>query len=110
MPNCIDQTMPAKKTATKTSLTSLAHFDKLTASIRVTLYLYKNPKSGMSAIIKNADVDQGSAYAVKDWLEENDLLVIGKKESLPYSPVLSLNEKGKKLAEHLAEIEKILGP
>ena len=103
--------MPAKKSAKATKpLTPLGQFDKLTASIRVTLYLYKNPKSGMSAIIKNAQVDQGSAYAVKDWLEKNGFLVIGKKETLPYSPVLSLNEKGKKLAEHLMEIAKIIEP
>jgi predicted transcriptional regulator len=86
----------------------LVRFDKLTSSIRVTLYLYKHPKSGISAIIKNADVDQKAAYAVKDWLEENKLLIVGKKESLPYSPVLSLNEKGKKIAEYLLEIEKML--
>ncbi len=103
--------MPTKKTTKATKpLTPLGQFDKLTASIRVTLYLYKNPKSGMSAIIKNAEVDQSSAYAVKDWLEKNNLLVIGKKETLPYSPVLSLNEKGKKMAEHLIEIEKIVEP
>jgi DNA-binding MarR family transcriptional regulator len=103
--------MSAKKTTKATKpLTPLGQFDKLTASIRVTLYLYKNPKSGMSAIIKNADVDQGSAYAVKDWLEKNDFLVVGKKETLPYSPVLSLNEKGLKMAEHLIEIEKIIEP
>jgi DNA-binding MarR family transcriptional regulator len=103
--------MPTKKSAKATKpLTPLGQFDKLTASIRVTLYLYKNPKSGMSAIIKGAEVDQGSAYAVKDWLEKNNFLVIGKKETLPYSPVLSLNEKGNKIAEHLMEIAKIIEP
>jgi DNA-binding MarR family transcriptional regulator len=103
--------MPTKKTTKAAKpLTPLGQFDKLTSSIRVTLYLYKNPKSGISAIIKGADVDQGSAYAVKDWLEKNGFLVIGKKETLPYSPVLSLNEKGKELAEHLMEIEKIVEP
>jgi predicted transcriptional regulator len=86
----------------------LARFDKLTSSIRVMLYLYKHPKSGITAIIKNANVDQKAVYAAKDWLEENQLLIIGKKESLPYSPVLSLNEKGKKIAEYLLEIEKLL--
>lgn len=100
--------MPTKKTSKP--LTPLGQFDKLTASIRVTLYLYKNPRSGISAIIKNAEVDQGSAYAVKDWLEKNNFLDVGKKETLPYSPVLSLNDKGKKLAEHLIEIEKIIEP
>jgi DNA-binding MarR family transcriptional regulator len=102
--------MTSKKTAkiTKTTLTPLGRFDKLTASIRVTLYLYKNPKSGMTAIIKNAGVDQGAAYAVKDWLEENNFLLMGKKDSLPYSPVLSLNDKGKKIAECLLELEKLL--
>jgi DNA-binding MarR family transcriptional regulator len=104
--------MSAKKPqkATKTPLTPLGQFDKLTASVRVTLYIYRNPKSGMSAIIKGADVDQSSAYAVKEWLEKNNLLLTEKKETLPYSPVLSLNDKGKKLAEHLAEIEKIIEP
>ena len=86
----------------------LARFDKLTSSIRVMLYLYKHPKSGITAIIKNANVDQKAAYAAKNWLDENGLLLVGKKETLPYTPVLSLNEKGRKIGEHLAEIEKLL--
>ena len=61
-------------------------------------------------VIKNADVDQRLRIAVKNWLEKNGFLIIGKKETLPYSPVLSLNEKGKKIAEHLMEIEKIIEP
>ncbi len=101
--------MSPKKTA-KTPLTPLGHFDKLTASIRVTIYLYKNPKSGISAVIKNTGADQKAVYNVKNWLEENGFLIISKKDRLPYTPVLSLNEKGNKIAEHLMEIAKIIEP
>jgi hypothetical protein len=53
-------------------------------------------------------VGQKAAYAAKNWLEEKGLLLVGKKETLPYTPVLSLNEKGRKIGDHLAEIEKLL--
>jgi predicted transcriptional regulator len=93
--------MPASKNA-------IENFDELTATTRVILYLYKHPKSGITAVIKNAGVGQKAAYAAKNWLEENGLLLVGKKETLPYTPVLSLNEKGRKIGDHLAEIEKLL--
>jgi predicted transcriptional regulator len=95
--------MPASKNP-------IENFDELTATTRVTLYLYKHPKSGITQVIKNAGVGQKAAYAAKDWLEENGLLLVGKKETLPYTPVLSLSEKGMKIGAHLTEIEKILFP
>jgi Transcriptional regulators len=98
--------MPAKKTK-KATKTPLDQFDKLTSSMRVTLYLYRNPKSGITAIINGTGLDQKAVYHVTDFLEENKLLSFNKKEKPPYSPVLSLNEKGKMVAEHLAEVEKI---
>jgi hypothetical protein len=101
--------MTPKKTK-KTPLTPLGQFDKLTASIRVTIYLYNNPKTGISTVIKNTGADQKAVYNVKNWLEKNDFLIISKKDRLPYTPVLSLNEKGNKIAEYLVEIAKIIEP
>ncbi len=86
----------------------LDRFDKLTSSIRVTLFIYRNPKSGITAIINGTGLDQKAVYHVTEFLEENKMLSVDKKEKPPYSPVLSLNEKGKKLAEYLTGIEKIL--
>ena len=94
----------------KTPKTPLDRFDKLTSSIRVTLYIYRNPKSGITAIINGTGLDQKAVYHVTDFLEENNLLMVDKKEKPPYSPVLSLNEKGKKLAEYLTGVEKVLAP
>ncbi|MGD6808607.1 MAG: hypothetical protein ACQCN3_02805 [Candidatus Bathyarchaeia archaeon] len=90
------------------TINPIAKFDKLTSIIRVTIFIHNHPKSGMSAIIKGADVDQRAAYAAKDFLEENKLLLTTKKGSMPYSPVLSLNEKGQKIGKYLVEIQKIL--
>ncbi len=93
-----------------TSSNPMEKFDELTATARVTIYLYRHPKSGISQVIKNAKVGQKAAYGAKAWLEENGLLLITKKEKLPYTPVLSLSEKGMRVGEYLCEIEKILQP
>ena len=96
------------KNSKKALKTPLDRFDKLTSSIRVTLYLYKNPKSGITAIIRGTGLDQKAVYHVTGFLGENKLLLVNKKEKPPYSPVLSLNEKGKKIAEYLLEVENLL--
>lgn len=83
-------------------------FDELTAVIRLLLFLYQHPKSNVSSIIAQSNAGQKAFYSAKKFLEENKLLKIEKNQVLPYNPLYSLSEKGKRIAQHLVEIEKIL--
>jgi predicted transcriptional regulator len=87
---------------------SFATFDDLSATMRVTLFLYKHPNSNISDIMAGTDVGQKAVYSARDFLEQNKLLSSQKKAGLPYNLEYSLNEKGKKIGEHLEEIQKLL--
>jgi predicted transcriptional regulator len=90
------------------SMTKINEFDELTAVIRLMIYLYKNPNSNTTRILKSSSAGQKAFYSAKKFLEENGLLEIKVQQNLPYNPLYSLNEKGKKIAEHLVHIEKLL--
>jgi predicted transcriptional regulator len=82
-------------------------FDELTAVIRLILYLYKNPKSKTTKILKSSAAGQRAFYSAKQFLDENGFLDVDMSTG---APLYSLSARGKKVAEHLAEVEKILGP
>lgn len=82
-------------------------FDELTAVIRLILFLYKQPNSKTTKILKSSTAGQRAFYSAKQFLDENRLLKVDMSTG---DPLYSLSEKGKKVAEHLAEIEKILEP
>ena len=96
------------KTANNLSFTQIDEFDELTAVIRLMIYLYKHPNSNTTRILKSSSAGQKAFYSAKKFLEENSLLEVNIQPSLPYKPLYSLSDKGKKIAEHLIEIEKIL--
>jgi|AGTN01.2.fsa_nt_gi hypothetical protein len=82
-------------------------FDELTAVNRLILFLYKHPNSKTTKILKSSTAGQKAFYSAKQFLDENGLL---KVDISTGAPIYALSEKGQKVAEHLAEIEKILGP
>ena len=83
-------------------------FDELSAVIRVILFLKKHPKSNISTIINNVTAGQRAVYSAKKYLQDNNLLEIETRTTLPYNDIFSLNEHGQKIAEHLEEIQKLL--
>ncbi|MCW4024517.1 MAG: hypothetical protein NWF01_05720 [Candidatus Bathyarchaeota archaeon] len=83
-------------------------FDELTAVIRVILFLKKHPKSNISTIINNVTAGQKAVYSAKKYLQDNNLIEIETKTTLPYNDIFSLNEQGQKIAEYLESIQKIL--
>ena len=82
-------------------------FDELTAVIRLILFLYKHPNSKTTKILKSSAAGQKAFYSAKQFLDENGLLDVDMSTG---APLYSLSLKGKKMAEHLVEVEKILGP
>jgi predicted transcriptional regulator len=81
-------------------------FDELTAVIRLILFINKNPNSKTTKILKNSVAGQKAFYSAKQFLDENGLLAVDMSTG---APLYSLSEKGKRLAAHLVEVEKILG-
>ena len=96
------------KRAKNLKITKTDEFDELTAVIRLIIYLYNHPGSTTTRILKSSTAGQKAFYSAKKFLEENGLLEVKIEQSLLYSPLYSLSERGKKIAEHLTEIEKIL--
>jgi predicted transcriptional regulator len=82
-------------------------FDELTAVIRLILFLNKNPNSKTTKILKGSVAGQKAFYSAKQFLDDNGLLAVDMSTG---APLYSLSEKGKKVAVHLVEVEKILGP
>jgi len=89
-------------------LTPTDRFDELTAIVRFLLYLKKHPKAGITEIIKGTPAGQRAIYSAKNYAQQNKLIDITMKTESPYGPIYSLNEKGKKVAEHLESLQKIL--
>jgi len=89
-------------------VTKIDEFDELTAVIRLMIFLYRHPGSNTTKILKSSTAGQKAFYSAKKYLEENNLLEVEIKKMLPSGPLYSLNEKGRKIAEHLTEIEKLL--
>jgi hypothetical protein len=89
-------------------LTPIDRFDELTAIIRFLLYLKRHPNAGITEIINGTPAGQRAIYSAKDYAQENQLIDITLKTTIPYGPQYSLSEKGKKITAYLEEIQKIL--
>ena len=83
-------------------------FDEKTATIRVLLYLYENPNSGITKVIKEAGAGQKAVYSAIEFLMKCGLIMKSRSSSFPYNPLFSLTDRGASVAKHLVEIRKIL--
>ena len=89
-------------------MSKIDEFDEKTATVRVLLFLYRNPNSGITKVIRETRAGQKAIYSAIEFLMKCDLIKKSRSSTFPYNPLFSLTEKGMKVAEHLAEIEKIL--
>jgi len=86
----------------------ISEFDKRSATIRVLLYLLENKRVGITKIIKEIDAGQKAVYSSIEFLKKINLIKVEKNPNFPGNPLYILTEKGLKVAEHLAEVKKIL--
>jgi hypothetical protein len=89
-------------------LTPTERFDELTAIVRFLLYIKRNPKCNITDIINGTTAGQRAIYSAKKFAQENQLIEITMKTTLPYGPMYTLSDKGKKVVEYLVEIQKLL--
>ncbi|MCL4429498.1 MAG: hypothetical protein M1540_07050 [Candidatus Bathyarchaeota archaeon] len=83
-------------------------FDELTAILRFLLYIKRHPKCNVTDIIKGTTAGQRAIYSAKKYAQENQLIEITMKTTLPYGPMYTLSDKGEKVAKYLEEIQKLL--
>ena len=83
-------------------------FDKLEAVVRFILFLYKHPGVGITKIIRESSAGQKALESARDFLFKEKLIETYPNPEFPHNLLLRLTEKGQKVAEHLAEIERIL--
>jgi len=89
-------------------MTLIDEFDEKTATIRVMLYLYRNPNSGITKIIREAGAGQKAAYSAVDFLMKLGLIKKRRSSSFPYNPLFSLTDKGIEVAKHLVEVKRLI--
>ena len=84
-------------------------FEKQSGLIRTLIYLLDNAPINVQAIIDNTDIYPNIMYASMRKASDLGLILQTTDTSkYPYKNVISLTEKGKKVAEKLKEIEQIL--
>ena len=80
-----------------------------TSACRALVYLLKNNRSTISEILNKGDFSQTSLYNALRKLRDAGLIQEELEQEFPRRRLISLTEKGKKVAEKLEEIEEELG-
>jgi len=86
---------------------AIAELEQTTA-IRMMLYLYKEKKASRTDLRKNIDASTAAIYNALPKLKKLGLIEETKEKAFPFTVEVKLTEKGKKVACHLLEVEKIL--
>jgi len=86
---------------------SLADMEKR-AVLQILAYLYKVEKATRTNLRDNINAALKSIYSTLPVLMKLGLISEEVKESFPFTVSIMLSEKGKQVAQHLVEIEKIL--
>lgn len=77
------------------------------AALQILLYLLKGEAS-RTDLRKNLDASVDAIYSALPILLKLGLIEEETLKEFPFSVVIRLTEKGRRVAEHLVEIEKIL--
>jgi len=79
-----------------------------TAACRILVYLYKEGDFAVSEIIRKVGSSQQAIYNALRKLRDAGLIQEELEETFPRRRLISLTEKGRKVAEKLEEIEEEL--
>jgi DNA-binding MarR family transcriptional regulator len=79
-----------------------------TTALRILVYLLKRGAASRTDLRRDIDASVAAIYNALPKLRKLGLIKEEGKESFPFTIHVSLTEKGKKVAEHLEEIERIL--
>ena len=86
---------------------SIAELEQTTA-LRILTHLLRAEKASRTELRKNIDASVSSIYNALPKLKKLRLIDEESKETFPFTVEVSLTEKGRSVAEHLARIEVVL--
>jgi len=77
-------------------------------AIEFLLYLHKKEKVKVSDALHDLEVGQSALYTALNKLMKAGLITETKSERFPFPRFFTLTDKGRRVAEHLVEISRIL--
>jgi DNA-binding HxlR family transcriptional regulator len=86
---------------------SIAGLEQTTA-LRILIHLLKAEKASRTELRKNIEASVSAIYNALPKLKRLRLIEEESKETFPFTVEVSLTQKGRRVAEHLARIEAIL--
>ncbi|MHA1665121.1 MAG: helix-turn-helix transcriptional regulator [Candidatus Njordarchaeales archaeon] len=80
-----------------------------TAALRILVTLFKNKQLTLTALSSKVNCSHSALYTALKKLYQAKLITETREEDFPRRRLISLTDRGRKVAELLVEIEKILG-
>jgi DNA-binding HxlR family transcriptional regulator len=87
---------------------TLHDLDEQVGCLEILSVLFKDGTLSKSEITRNVKRSTVAIYHALKTLSDLQLIVEVEKVAFPYRKDVSLTEKGRRVAEHLVEVEKIL--
>lgn len=82
--------------------------EKPVGSLEILVHLHRNEKATISNFIKKAGLNQRTTYSAISNLQNQKLVRQEVSDGFPVYKYYKLTRKGKKIAEHLEEIDSLL--
>lgn len=86
----------------------IGSIEKPVGSLGILVHLHRNEKATVTNLIKDAGLNQITTYSALTKLQKQGLIHQEVATGFPLSKYYKLTGKGKKIAEHLEEIDNML--
>ena len=83
--------------------------EKPVGSLKILVHLFRNEKSTITTMLKEADLNQRTAYAALKKLSNEDLIEVEVISGFPVRKHYRLTSKGKSVANYLEKVDYLLG-
>ena len=88
---------------------NIGNIQKPVGSLEILVHLHRNEKATISDLIAKAGLNQRTAYSALGKLRKQNLICYEVSDGFPVYKYYELTKKGKAIADHLAEVDKLLG-
>ena len=88
---------------------TIEDIEKPVGSLKILVHLFRNEQSTITTMLKEADLNQRTAYAALRKLSDEELIEAEISAGFPVRKYYRLTPKGKGIANHLAKVDSMLG-